>query len=122
MSNESRIDKIQQAAEALHARLTKFNTCHSRADGQFCSTGGGGGMAPATRTSALDAMKREKSFKPHDMPDGSIEFRSKYGGGNKIVVKPDGSWTHFSDYVPGGVRESGKSVADLATYQRGSRK
>lgn len=43
MTSEDRIKKLEQEALLINDKLTKMNTCHSRADGKFCSGGGGSG-------------------------------------------------------------------------------
>lgn len=83
MSREERIDKIQQAAEALRERLEKFNSCHAKSSGQFCSGGGKGkgGLATnkfnslhqATQSAWGDYQKAKSSFGNSD-PRTSAAF------------------------------------------------
>lgn len=43
MTIEERIGKLEQGVASIKERFAKMNTCHNKSDGQFCSTGGGGG-------------------------------------------------------------------------------
>lgn len=91
MELEQRMDAIQKKLEALGAAVEKFNSCHSPASGQFCSTKGGGGGAARGHKPALSAIRAETNsyLGVHSKkPSGSGSWAFEIGGKTHFAPGP----------------------------------